>query len=335
MTPRVKRLRPVDYENVEGQVVELFRALLFAPLMRIAAVPEKPAARAVLRNAGENDLVAAIESGRIHLDGGTFSGSFSAAISSALRKVGATFDARTRVYRMDAGKVPPAVRAAATMFSTKSAAAHRRMTLALDETQLHLDTILDRAKIRFDPTIARTIADFRDVASLIGVSPVLSDGEKRRIEDDYNRSTKLPIRRFLDSEISELRSRVEANAIAGGRFEGLTGMIKERYGVAERKARFLARQETALFTSKYHEQRFAEAGVQKYVWSTSHDERVRPAAGVTGKARLNDHRDLDGREFFFSNPPVVDRATMRRANPGEDYNCRCVPIPVLPKSARA
>lgn len=328
MVPRVKRLRPKDYESVEKQIGELFRRILFEPMFKAASEPLKKLMRVVL-NASDDDLIAAIRAGRIHVKNGVFTGQFSAKISVGLRAIGATFDARTRSYRMNPGSVPPVVQVAATMFEEQSKRIHETIKYNLDQVQGDLDTILDRSKIRYDRTIDRAVADFRDVAKLIGVPSDLSPQAKKQLEADYNRSTKMPIRTFLEDEIVELRSRVEANALIGGRFDSLVDVIKDRYDVALNKARFLARQETSLFTSKFHERRFAEAGVVKYVWSTSHDERVRPIATATGKGRLNDHRALDGREFFFSSPPVVDKATGRRANPGEDFNCRCVPIPVI------
>lgn len=332
MTPRVKRLRPQDYESVEKQIGELFRRILFEPMFLAASEPLKKLMRVVL-NAKDDDLIAAIRNGRIHVKNGVFTGTFSAKISVALRSIGATFDARTRSYRMNPGSVPPVVQTAAVMFEEQSRRIHETIRVNLDRIQGDLDTILARSKIRYDKTIDRTVADFRDVAKLISVPSDLGADAKKQLENEYNRSTRIPIRNFLEEEVVELRSRVEANALIGGRFDSLVDMIKDRYDVALNKAKFIARQETSLFTSKFHERRFAEVGVVKYVWSTSHDERVRPIATATGKGRLNDHRSLDGREFFFSSPPIVDKATGRRANPGEDFNCRCVPIPVINRAS--
>lgn len=68
-----------------------------------------------------------------------------------------------------------------------------------------------------------------------------------------------------------------------------------------------------------------DAGCDKYYWLSARDDRVRPC-----------HRALDGHYFQWSNPPEmwVDtphgrRYTGRRCNPGEDYGCRCIAIPVF------
>jgi len=80
----------------------------------------------------------------------------------------------------------------------------------------------------------------------------------------------------------------------------------------------IARQETSLFVSKYREERYTGAGITEYIWSTSKDQRVRP-----------DHAALDHQVFSWDSPPVTDRATGKRNNPGADFGCRCLALPVI------
>lgn len=94
--------------------------------------------------------------------------------------------------------------------------------------------------------------------------------------------------------------------------------IQAQYGIDKRHAAFIARDQTAKLNAAITERQQKDAGVRRYKWSTSGDERVR-----------SDHKKLDGRVFSYDDPPVVDSRTGRRCNPGQDYNCRCVAIPVL------
>lgn len=89
---------------------------------------------------------------------------------------------------------------------------------------------------------------------------------------------------------------------------------------AARKATLLALRANAEHTRKLHESQ----GVTEYVWSTSDDERTRP-----------DHKALDGKRFAYADPPVSNKTTGTRANPGEDYGCRCVAIPVISRDVLA
>ena len=97
----------------------------------------------------------------------------------------------------------------------------------------------------------------------------------------------------------------------GARVENLRDQLIDRGHVSDRRAELIARDQTyklnAAVTRAHHE----DAGVSSYWWSTSLDERVRPA-----------HEDLEGQVFQYTAPPEP-------GNPGDDYNCRCCAIPVF------
>lgn len=166
----------------------------------------------------------------------------------------------------------------------------------------------------------------------LAVDPKLSPEAKARVEKEYTDNMKLWVDKFSRKTIHDLRGIVEKNATQGYRFDKLIGAIKGRYGVTTSKAKFLARQETGLFMSKYRKERFAEAGVTRYKWSTSHDSRVRPETGLTPAERMHagNHRVLDGNIFTYSTKaPAKYMSSGQPCNPGEDYNCRCLDRPIL------
>ena len=94
--------------------------------------------------------------------------------------------------------------------------------------------------------------------------------------------------------------------------------IQHTYGVSRNKAKFLARDQMAKLNSNIAQMQQTDAGVNEYIWSSSGDGRVRDR-----------HKELDGKKFKWSEPPIVDKKTGRRAHPGEDYQCRCVALPVF------
>lgn len=111
-------------------------------------------------------------------------------------------------------------------------------------------------------------------------------------------------------------SRVVQEAAASGmRVETLARRIEERFVVSESRARLIARDQINKGNADLTKARHREVGVERYRWSTSRDERVRKS-----------HRQLNGKEFSYANPPLVDG---RRLSPGEDYQCRCVAIPIF------
>jgi len=107
------------------------------------------------------------------------------------------------------------------------------------------------------------------------------------------------------------------NTMSGQRANNIVKLIQANYNTSLNKAKFLARQETSLLMSSMREQRYKDAGITRYKWSTSHDERVRPL-----------HKRVNGQVFSWDNPPIVGELG-EALNPGEDYNCRCVAIPII------
>jgi SPP1 gp7 family putative phage head morphogenesis protein len=159
----------------------------------------------------------------------------------------------------------------------------------------------------------------RTVPALESISvPVVITPEMRAaITSELTENLELYIKKFASAEIPELRGLVERNAFAGGRTPQLARIIEARWGVSKRKAKFLADQETSLLVSKYREHTYKRIGVQRYVWSSSRDERVR-----------TEHRALDGKIFAFDDPPPSG-SKGEKQNPGEPFGCRCTAIPIL------
>lgn len=102
--------------------------------------------------------------------------------------------------------------------------------------------------------------------------------------------------------------------------------IQEEYNVSKHRAQMFARDQVATLNAQITKMQQQDAGCKRYRWSTSHDARVRDC-----------HRALDGKIFNWNDPPEMWYETKksgrvytgRRCNPGEDYACRCVAIPVF------
>ena len=102
--------------------------------------------------------------------------------------------------------------------------------------------------------------------------------------------------------------------------------IQKEYSLTLRKAQLLARDQVSSLNAQISKMQQQDAGCTKYRWSTSKDSRVRDC-----------HRALEGKIFNWDDPPEMwyetksrgRVSTGRRCNPGEDYCCRCVAIPVF------
>lgn len=124
----------------------------------------------------------------------------------------------------------------------------------------------------------------------------------------------------------DVRDVVRAGARSGTRVEEISAQIRERFGVSESRANLIARDQILKGNADLTVARCSEVGITHYRWSTSHDERVRGTPG--GKWPKGLHYALDGKICEFANPPIAN-TNGDRANPGVDFQCRCVAIPIL------
>jgi SPP1 gp7 family putative phage head morphogenesis protein len=95
----------------------------------------------------------------------------------------------------------------------------------------------------------------------------------------------------------------------GKRVEDLRDLLRERAAVSESRAELIARDQTLKLNGQITATRQMRAGVERYTWSTSLDERVRP-----------EHAALEGQSFSWLEPPEV-------GHPGQDFQCRCIAVP--------
>lgn len=139
----------------------------------------------------------------------------------------------------------------------------------------------------------------------------------RKLEQTWVRQN-VDLIRLGERARREVEAIIEDPLRQGSRVEAIRKEIEERLGVVRSRAELIARDQTLKLYGQIQEERQQAAGVERYVWSTSDDERVRP-----------DHEDLDGTTQSWDSPPIVDKRTGRRAHPGGDFQCRCAAIPVL------
>lgn len=315
IAPRGARI--IHYEDMERQVLGAFRRILFDPVVAIVKDTTSQSVKKVF-NAASPSLVRALESGQIQYAAGVFSGKFNSATSKAILDIGGTWIKNQSIYRINPASAPNWVKSAAAVYQSNSELAHKAILSELDEIQQNLAKAVEQNKVNANRLVGQIAKDFYPVAKKLEINATLTPATQEKIATEYSDNMELWIMKWVDSQIQDLRGRVEENALQGYRFDKLIDMIKSRYNVSRSKAQFLARQETALFVSKYNEAKVKEAGVVSYKWSTAHDERVRSS-----------HKHLDGTTQFYDHPPITDLATGARNNPGSDWNCRCVPIPIL------
>ncbi len=319
----MKYLRPLIlkdslYTPIEKIINRIFEEVVFAPL------------RAVLRdsgveitNASTTSIEMAIESGRIYVEktdtGQRFYGQFSSATSKQLKALGAKFDNRTGAWTLPAGVALPAgIQIAVAHADARAQAAVEGVIKVLDGINLEDTRTPEELKEQYGKAVWRINEDFLAATKAVAIAPELTPHMQKVISETWAKNLDLYIKGWLGEAITDLREEVQEHVFAGGRAAGLVKGIQATHNVSKEKAKFLARQETSLLMSKLREERYKDIGVVRYKWNGVDDQRERP-----------DHKALNGKIYAFASPPITDRRTGARNNPGEDFNCRCICIPIL------
>lgn len=134
--------------------------------------------------------------------------------------------------------------------------------------------------------------------------------------DGFRADSLRRIRSLDEDQVDELREVLEEAEREGWLHEDLADAIEQRLEVSESRADTIARTQTLQFNAAVTKERHRACGIERFIWSTSGDERVRES-----------HEELDGEEFAYDDLPEVDG---EHVMPGEPINCWCVSIPVLP-----
>jgi SPP1 gp7 family putative phage head morphogenesis protein len=290
---------------------------MFEPLFNILG---RPASHTSLSNAlDRSSVISALMAGIIWFNDNKFYGTFNAAIGRELRSYGANFNSLDKTYFIKISDLPMNIRASISESSSKFKAQQDALRDALNKMntapQIHYKEIVGRLDSMFIDLHKQFSTSIpKNLAVPMDVTPRM----RETIAEDYTYNMNKYIQDWYADDIIKLRGRVEEAVAVGYRADHMRDVLMAEYGVAERKALFLAKQEGSLLVSKYRETRYKEVGLMRYRWSTSHDQRVR-----------HDHRELNEKIFDWDHPPITDQHTDARNHPGEDFNCRCVAIPIV------
>lgn len=161
-----------------------------------------------------------------------------------------------------------------------------------------------------DGNINKAVSRGLGVDFLVPGSPL--DG----LIDDWAASNTALIKDLQDNYLMRVQQ-----SLTNGFRQGLTSgeiakQINAATGVGLRRAKNIARNEIGTLNAKVTEERDKELGIEKYIWRTMRDIKVRGnPAGLYPRSRPS-HWAREGKKFSWDKPPDG-------GHPGEDYLCRC------------
>lgn len=320
-------LKPVDASDLvsrklKAEIVRILKTTFFDPLaaqLELTRDNAAPTKTALLRK---------IESGDIQYMGDGFIGKFDAQASKQLREMGATFNKSQRKWVIGRQRLTtPLKRAVTKQIADRETLAKRaREVLARVDTSakqmianLSFDAFALGNEQEIDAKLRASMAD------ALAVQPQLTDDQKKQLRAEYTENVKLSIAGFVDDEVKRFRKSLLPEIQAGVGRGALTEYVQKRLKVGITRAQFIARQETALFTSKQKQLQYQDVGIETYRWKA--------IGGKRGDGRTRDeHRQAHGKIFFWDqskNKNPVRNGDGQPVHPGQDFGCRCQAVPIV------
>jgi len=127
------------------------------------------------------------------------------------------------------------------------------------------------------------------------------------------------IKSIASQHLTEVEGLVMRSVARGRDLGSLTAELKKRYGITQRRAAFIARDQNNKASSTLQAARQQDIGITEGTWRHSHG----------GKHPRPEHLAADGKRFKLAEGMWMPKEG-RHVMPGEDPNCRCGWTPVLP-----
>lgn len=138
---------------------------------------------------------------------------------------------------------------------------------------------------------------------VVGNEPWLS-----RAVADFTRENVALISSIPEQFFSELEKTLSKEIADGARWEDLAAAVEDRYSVSESRAELIARDQVSKFNGDLNRTRQQELGIDRFIWRTMGDERVR-----------EEHVGYNGNSYTWADAP--------EGGPGEPIQCRCYADP--------
>lgn len=291
---------------------------IYKPMFEIMSI--KPV---VARNSLDVIIEALREGKIIYVDGGFKAKTkFTNAQSSQLEKWGAKWDKRTKMYRLPESMLPDSMRVYIAESQNLQREQIKLLQGYIEQVEANMPYIVE--SMVFDNEVKTILDDAgnevkKNVKHLNIIEPELSEQQKNEIAKAYTENVRgYVIKDFAQERIPEMRRKIQELVLQGYRNDKVQEMLQKEYGIAARKAKFLAQNETTIMLAEYKKVTYQEMGFDKFIWRTITDGRERDL-----------HKALNGTVWRYDNPPIIDERTGIRGLPGQTYNCRCEAVPYM------
>lgn len=285
-------------------------------------------------------LINAIRSGRIYYENGAFRSSkpFSNAVADELEKIGAKF--KYGAYYIERATLPLELENTLALVAareTAKVAALNGLLVKLSEfigqesaVRLFISKAVDRM-------YSKLIKDLEETTQDGGKVPVIelvrTKEQAKKVTEDYIHNMDYWVKKWKAKEIVKMRQDVAQMVQSGSRTETIKKYFMNRWGIAERKAEFLARNESGIAGSVIKATHYQDMGCTHFKWLRSTSKEKRELHLEYAKETGNQYGIGGTNIFSFSDPPIIEQIKVgnsfvpktngQKGLPQQTYNCEC------------
>jgi uncharacterized protein with gpF-like domain len=189
--------------------------------------------------------------------------------------------------------------------------------------------------------------------TLIGVEFVMTEPWEIEVIRAWAEDNFVLIKSLTQEYIKKVNVLVSNTVLKGGTSQGLMkqSLFKEieqnvfrdlkkmNKNMAEYRTRLIARDQVGKLNGQLVQRRMNDAGMDKYIWLTMGDEKVRGNPGGRYRNAIPSHYIMSGKICRWDNPNVYSEdqgktwkkrtGKMPKAHPGQEIRCRCSALPFI------
>lgn len=308
---------------VERKLIKELWDMVYKPMFKIVK----------MKALNSSDIILdAIKSNKIYYDGNGFKAvkKFSNRVSKKLIELGAIYNRYEKKYIISLEKLPDYMALEITESIKRANEQLKQLNEYLQYVEMNTNQIVE--EMIFDSEVGDILDDTQKKLNINVLELDLPMEERKsilknvnsrfklsekEIEKNYTANLQHYTKKWLIEKVPEFREKIQKAVLEGAREDEVKNILIKEYGIMERKAKFLAQNETSIMIAQLKKAEYSSMGFKEFVWNTILDSKERP-----------DHRKLNGKICRFDNPPVIDERTGQRGLPGETYNCRCGLTPI-------
>jgi SPP1 gp7 family putative phage head morphogenesis protein len=149
----------------------------------------------------------------------------------------------------------------------------------------------------------------------VGVDVYRSEPWLAQAQTNWVASNTALIKSIPTQHMQSVEQIIRNGVLQGESPRSIADKIQKQTGVTRRRAELISSDQVSKANAELTMYRQKDLGIEKYRWTSSHDERVRQL-----------HREYDGNVYSWDKPPAD-------GHPGMPIRCRCYASPVFPEES--